>query len=148
MIFIERDLVVRCRLRRQHLGREIEWHARFGFRLVLRETFFDKFAEFREAFFQIADRRWFEREQATVAECFDRCGAWRSVQNRKLAKKIALAVEGEISFASVAGRKRARPAFFDDVHRTGRVALFNNETSLGEFDRVEFLDHAAHRRHG
>ena len=34
------DLVVRCGLGRQHLRREIEWHARFRFRLVLGETFF------------------------------------------------------------------------------------------------------------
>ena len=131
VIFVERDLVVRCDFGRQHLGREIERHARFRFRLVLRETFFHQFAEFRDSAFQIADRSWFEREQAAVAECFDRCGARRAVQNRKLAKKIALAVEGEIVLAFRCWNENARARPFSRMNiAPGRVALSNDETSL------------------
>ena len=103
-------LVVRRDFGRQHLGREIERHARFRFGLVLREPLLHQLAEFRIAAFQVADRFRFEGEQAAVAERLDRRRARRAVQDREFAEEIALAIEGEIVLRAIVGRKaRARP---------------------------------------
>ena len=145
---IECDLVVRCRFRRQHFRRKIKRNARFGFRLVLRETFLHQPRKLRETLLQFAHGFRFEREQSAIAECFNRCGTRRAIENGQLAEKIAFAVESEIAFRSVVGRERTRASLFHDVHRPGRFAFFNNETSFGELDRLQFFDHAAHCRHG
>ena len=64
---VDANLVVRRDFGREHLGREIERHARFRFGLVLREPLLHQLAEFRIAAFQVADRFRFEGEQAAVS---------------------------------------------------------------------------------
>ena len=46
LVVVDLELVVRGDFGRQHFGREIERHARFRFRLVLREPFLHQLAEF------------------------------------------------------------------------------------------------------
>ena len=75
LVLIDLELVMRGDLGRQHLGREIERHARFCFRLILREPFFHQLSELRITAFQVADRVGFEREKAAITEGFDRRGA-------------------------------------------------------------------------
>ncbi len=123
---VHADLVVRCDFGRQHLGREIERHARFRFGLVLREPFLHQPAEFRVTAFQVAHRVRFEREEAAIAEGFDRSGARRAVQDREFAKEIAVAIEGEILLRAVVGMESARPSFLENEHRAGRIALPDN----------------------
>ena len=100
-----------ARFGRQHLGREIERNARFRFRLVLREPLLQQLAELRDS---VASDRAPPPARARASrqslKRFDRRRARRTVQNRKLAEKIAVAIKGEIAFAPVVGMKaRARP---------------------------------------
>ncbi len=78
-LLVDANLVVGRDFGREHLGREIERHARFRFGLVLREPFLHQLPKFRIAALQIADRFRFEREQAAVTEGLDRRGARRAV---------------------------------------------------------------------
>ena len=114
---VDADLVVRRDFGRQHLGREIERHARFRFGLVLREPFLHQLAEFRVAAFQVANRVGFEREQAAIAERLDRGGAGRAIQDREFAEEIAVAIEGKILLRAIVGLESARPPFLENEHR-------------------------------
>ena len=97
---------------------------------------------------QAADCVRIEREKIAVGICFDRGGAGRTVQDRKLAKEIAVAIERQISSRAVVLRKGAGAALFQDVHRPGGLALFNNEVPFLDLHPLQFFDHAAQDRCG
>ncbi len=74
-----------------------------------------------------------EREQPAIGERFHRSGPRRSVENRKLAEKIAFAIKGEIALLAVHAGKGARPAFLEHEHRPGLIALANDQSALLHF---------------
>src|SRR5207249_9022666 len=142
---IERDLIMRQRFGRDQFLGEIEGNARFGFCFVLRQPFFQQLAEFGIALLQTAHGSWIEREKITIRKCFDRSRSWRAVQNRELAKKVAIPIKCEIHLRAIVLRKSAGPSFLQDVHRSSGVALLNNKVAFSKLNSLEFLDYFSKR---
>ena len=89
------------------------------------------------------DRFRLEREQTTIAERFDRSGTRRAVQNRKFAKKIAVAIEGEVLLRAVVGMESAGPSFLENEHRARRIALPDDRVAFRNLHRRKFFYQAA-----
>src|SRR5437762_6692741 len=142
---IERDFVVRQRFGRNQFLGEIEGNARFGFRFVLRQPFLQQLAEFGIALLQTADGIRIEREKITIRICFYRGRSGRAVQNRELAKKVAIPIKCEIHLRAIVLRKSAGPSFLQDVHRSSGVALLNNKVAFSKLNSLEFLDYFSKR---
>src|SRR5205809_2444529 len=138
---IERDFVVRQRFGRNQFLGEIEGNARFGFSFVLRQPFLQQLAEFGIALFQTADGIRIEREKITIRICFDRGRSGRAVQNRELAKKVAIPIKCEIHLRAIVLRKSAGPSFLQDVHRSSGVALLHHKVAFSKLNSLEFFDY-------
>ena len=139
---VECQFVVPSRFGREQFFGKIERNARFRFRLVLSQAFVEELAKLRIALLQTANRVGIECKKLAIRKSLDRSRATRTIQDRELAKKIAITIKGEIPDRAIVLGEGAGAAFFQDVHWSGSVALFYNEVTFLNLHPLQFLNHS------